>query len=116
MSQTADQAAENLQRRYRKSDDLVTREIAGETLLVPIRNTLASLQQIFALNPVASFVWGQLDGTRSLGAIHQDIVARFSTTPEEARSDLLEFVDALAAAELIIEAEQADPDPSDGGP
>jgi hypothetical protein len=45
---------------YRKKKDLVTREIAGETLIVPTRGNLADMQRIFALNGVAGFIWQHL--------------------------------------------------------
>jgi len=103
-------SAPDLLRVLRKSDELVTREVAGETILVPIRGTLASLQQIFVLNPVAAFIWEQLDGERSLDEICEGILERFDTTPATARSDLLELVNGLLAAGLIVE--QAEQDPS----
>jgi hypothetical protein len=94
----------------RKSSELVTREVAGETILVPIRGTLASVQQIFVLNPVAAFIWEQLDGERSLEEICEGILARFEVTPAAARGDLLELVDGLLTAGLIAEHPQREQD------
>ena len=104
--------APDLLRVVRKSDELVKREVAGETILVPIRGTLATLQQIFVLNPVAAFIWEQLDGERSLDKICEGILARFDVTPAAARSDLLELVDGLLTAGLIAEHAERDLDPS----
>jgi hypothetical protein len=94
----------------RKSDQIVTRELAGETILVPIRGTLASLQQIFVLNPVAAFIWEQLDGERSLDEICEGILERFDATPATARGDLLELVEGLLAAGLIAEPPRVEQD------
>jgi hypothetical protein len=49
---------------YRKKKDLVTREIAGETLIVPTRGNLADMQRIFALDGVAAFIWQHLERER----------------------------------------------------
>lgn len=86
---------------YRKKDDLLTRRIAGETIVVPIRGKLADMQSIYAMNPVAEFVWERLDGRRSLDEISDEVVNHFSVSREQAGSDVREFVSELAAAGLI---------------
>jgi hypothetical protein len=88
---------------YSRADEVIRRRIAGETLLVPIRGQMALLDRIFALNPVAAFIWEQLDGHRSLGDIRQGILEKFEVEPETAEADLREFIDALRQANLIQE-------------
>lgn len=92
-----------LSRRYRKNPSLVTREIAEETLLVPVKGQLAKLQRIFALNPVAAHIWRQLDEERSLRDVHESILDAFDVEPDEARVDMLEFVGSLCASDLILD-------------
>lgn len=98
---------------FRKSEALVTREIAGETLLVPMRGKLARLQRIFALNPVGAHIWDQLDGTRDLAAIHRGLMEHFDVSPEQAEADLVEYVALLRDAELIVDAGRSPPSSSD---
>lgn len=86
---------------YARADDVIRRQIAGETLLVPIRGQLALLDRIFALNPVAAFIWEQLDGRKSLGDIRQGVLAKFEVEPEAAEADIREFIDALRQANLV---------------
>ena len=86
---------------YTRADDVIRRQIAGETLLVPIRGELALLDRIFALNPVAAFIWEQLDGRRSVGDIRQGVLEKFEVGPEAAEADIREFIDALRQANLI---------------
>jgi hypothetical protein len=86
---------------YRRSETVATRVIADETLIVPFRGTLASLRQIFALNPVAAFVWGKIDGTATLGAILDAVLERFEVTRDEASADLLALIAELAAIGLV---------------
>ena len=97
---------------FRKSSQLVTREIAEETILVPIKGELASLQQIFVLNPVAAFIWEQIDGTQDLAALHASILESFDVGAQEARGDLEELIAALEQAGLI-EAVASEEPPSD---
>lgn len=94
-------AAGSLDRRYGKNPGLVTRRIAEETMLVPVKGKLAQLQKIFVLNPVAAHVWERLDGESPLRDVLSSITAEFDVSEDEARCDLLELVDTLLAADLI---------------
>ena len=86
---------------YRCRDNLVTREIVGETIVVPISGELADLQQVFSLNATGAFVWERLDGSRSLEFIHQAVTESFDVDKKEAWADLAELVADLAQASLI---------------
>lgn len=90
-------------KRFKRHDHIVSRAIIGETLLVPISGQLADMQHIFTLNPVADFVWNQLDGERTTGEIRDGILEEFKVEVEEAVTDLLEFLDELESAALITE-------------
>ena len=89
---------------YRKRAEVVSRQIAGESLLIPIHGRLADMQKIFALDPVAECIWGQINGDRSLEEILRHILSVFDVAEEQARSDLAEFVAQLVEAGLIEEA------------
>jgi Coenzyme PQQ synthesis protein D (PqqD) len=87
---------------FRKNSNIVTRKIAGELFLVPIRGSLADMQRIFALTPVAEYVWQQLN-TKSLRDICSDITATFDVERDQAESDIQEFISELLDAQLIQE-------------
>ena len=91
----------SLDRVYQPRPEMVTREIAGEVLLVPVRGKLAQLQQIFVLNPVGAYIWRQLDGERDLATIHGGLVDHFEVTASEAEADLFEYLGALEDAGLV---------------
>ena len=86
---------------FKKNEQVVSREIAGERLLVPIRGKLADMQSIFVLNPIAEYIWQHLDGGHTLEEICDGILSRFKVGKEEAESDLMEFIDRLREAKLI---------------
>jgi hypothetical protein len=86
---------------YKRKDDIVHRRIAGETILVPIRGSLADMQKIFSLNPIGEFIWQDLDGSRSLQQISEDIQSSFEVTKEEASADLEAFIAELLREGLI---------------
>jgi len=85
----------------RKRDDLLTRQIAGETIVVPIRGKLADMQRIFAMNPVAEFVWARIDGQKNVEQISGEVSDHFDVSKTQARSDVFEFVSELAEAGLV---------------
>ena len=85
----------------RKRDDVLTRQIAGETIIVPIRGKLADMQNIFAINVVAEFIWERMDGQKTLDQITGEVAAHFEVDENQARSDVAEFVSELSEAGLI---------------
>ena len=99
----------NLNTIYRKKENIVTRRIAGETLLVPIRSQVADMQNIFALtHSTAEYIWQQLDGKQNLQHIHQGIMDNFQVENQQALSDLQEFISRLLEAGIIEEEKTAE--------
>jgi hypothetical protein len=86
-----------LDQRYQKDPSIVSREIAGETILVPIRRSVGDLASIYTLNETASFVWERLDGERTLGEIKGEVLEAFEVEGQEAELDLLELMEQLRA-------------------
>ena len=84
-----------LQNVFIKKSELITRTIAGETFLVPISGQLADLQRIFSLNPLAEYIWQQLDGERNLQEIVNSIVSSFEVQQEQVIADVKEFISEL---------------------
>lgn len=94
-----------LYRVFKKQEDIVHREIAGESILVPIRGKLADMQRLFSLDPVAEHIWQQLNGKRTVDEICKSVFDTFDVKKEQAEADLMEFIDELLAAGLISEVE-----------
>ncbi|MBA4372833.1 MAG: hypothetical protein C0402_08200 [Thermodesulfovibrio sp.] len=90
------------ERVYRKNPEVVSRSIAGEFFLVPIRGRMADMQHIFSLNPVGQYIWQELDGNKNLLEIRSLVASDFDVSRESAESDIQEFIGELLAAELII--------------
>lgn len=90
---------------YSKKEEVVSREIAGETILVPVRGKLADMQKIFSLNQTAEYIWQNLDGKKKLNDILEGVLSQFDVNKEEAEKDMFEFVTELINANLIEEQE-----------
>lgn len=80
---------------YRKTDRIVSREIAGELILVPIRSNVADMESLFTLNEVGSRVFGLVDGERTVRDLTSAIVEEFEVEEAEAEVDVKEFVEKL---------------------
>jgi hypothetical protein len=93
----------DLQKKYRRSEDLVYRKIQDETILVPIKDNVGDMGSIYNLNEVGAFIWEQLDGEKTLLDITNMIVEEFEVSPEQAQADLREFVSQLKEIDAILE-------------
>jgi hypothetical protein len=91
----------SLDDRYCHDPNIVDREIAGEVILVPIRDNVGDLESIYTLNETAARIWALLDGERTLAEVRDTIVAEFEVEPADAEADLLELVGQLAAADAV---------------
>jgi hypothetical protein len=86
---------------YRKKDEIVARKIADETILVPIRGKLADMQRIFSLNPVAEFIWAQLEQETPVDKILSLMINEFDVEEKKAEEDLFELINDLLSENLI---------------
>ena len=79
----------------------MTRQIAGETIVVPIRGKLADMQNIFVVNVVAEFIWNRMDGQRTVDQIAREVAEHFEVSESQANVDVCAFMDELSEANLI---------------
>jgi hypothetical protein len=85
------------EQRYRRDISIVSRQIAGETILVPIRQQAAEVNSIYMLNETAASAWALIDGQRTLSEVRDAIVVEYEVSEEEAERDLAELVAQLEA-------------------
>ena len=88
---------------YRHADDVICREVGEESILVPIRNNVGSLDYIYTLSPVAARMWALLDGTRSIDEVVAAICDEYDVTAEQATADVAELVSDLENVSLVLQ-------------
>ena len=103
MEQGRFEGSDRRDRVFMRNQDVVSRKIAGELFLVPVRGKIADMENIFTLTAVAEYIWERLDGQRTLNEILSDVMARFDVGQEQADTDLQEFIMELSGAGLISE-------------
>lgn len=92
-----------LNRCYTKDSSIVSRKIADEFILVPIRQKAGDLDNIYTMNEVAARIWELIDGEKRNDEIRNAIVDEFEVEPEEAEKDLMEFLQKLENVGIIRE-------------
>ena len=86
------------------AEDIVSRIIAGEMILVPIRRSAVDFGSIFTLNDTGARIWTLLDGRRTLGQVRDTIVAEHEVDAEQAWTDLVKLVNELLRVGAVLEA------------
>jgi len=88
-------------KRYKKDPNIVSRKIANEFILVPIRHNVGDLESIYTLNEVAARIWELIDGKRTVGEIRDKLLQEFEVTPQEAEKDLSGYIGELKSIGAI---------------
>lgn len=90
-------------KRFAKSDSIVSRAIAGEVILVPIRKSADEVNGVYTLNEVGARIWELLDGVRTVDEVRSCILEEFEVTPVEAEQDLVAFLMQLQKVGAVQE-------------
>ena len=91
----------DLSKCFVKEGNFVTREIAGETIIVPIRGRTEDLDSIFTLNELGTLIWNLLDGRTNVSQIVEAISKTYDVMGDEATQDTIEFLTLLETSGLI---------------
>lgn len=75
------------------------RIIDGEATVVNLNDSI-----FHTLNPVATFIWQNLDGQKSVKTIIQGIITEFEVDPVIAEKDCLDFIQTLVNEDLVIKS------------
>lgn len=86
---------------YLRSESVVSRTIAGETLIVPIRKGVGDLASIYSLNPVATTVWEAVTTPRSREEIVQRVAQEFDGEHQQIVRDVEAFLAEMKSAGLV---------------
>lgn len=81
--------------------ELIKREIAGDTILVPVGRTVLDSNGLFVLNELGAFIWEKLPKAETEEEICRAILAEYEVTPEEAAKDLADFLGKLRQLNII---------------
>ena len=76
--------------------NFVARAVDEELVLVPLRNNVADMTEIFNLNEVGHFIWNDIQEGTTLEILTEKIVSAYEVELEVAAADLQEFLEDLS--------------------
>jgi len=79
----------------------VTREIAGETIVVPVRGGVGDLTGLFTFNEIATGIWEQLSEGGTAEEVTRWVAERYEVSEEQARQDVTNFLEELKQRGLV---------------
>lgn len=92
-----------LNRVYKKDPNIVSRKIADEVVLVPIKRKLANVNAMYLLRDEVSIrIWELFDGQRKVQEIKEIICREFEVGAKQAEEDIIKFLEQLQKIEAII--------------
>ena len=85
------------------SEDVVSREIEGELIIVPITSGIGDLEdELYTLNDTGRAIWHRLDGRRTLAEIAADLETEFDAPLETIIQDVMGLVGELASRKIVV--------------
>jgi hypothetical protein len=84
-----------------RSRSVVSRVVAGETLIVPVRGKVGDLASIYSFNETGSLIWKLLDTPRTVGEVVGGVADEYQIDTEQVRQDVLRFLGEMRGVGLI---------------
>jgi methyltransferase-like protein len=78
---------------YNSKSQFAVRNVGNEKILVPLKNNIADMTELFTLNEVGSFIWDKIDGKNTEEDITNAITNEFDIDETTAKKDLTEFIE-----------------------
>ncbi len=81
--------------------ELIKRQIADETILVPVGKTVYDSHGLFVMNELGSFLWDLLPGAAGEDDLVAAVLKEYEVAEEVARQDIREFLDKLRGMDIL---------------
>ncbi len=87
--------------RFIRTQDVVSRKIEGELIIVPIRSGVGDLNSLYTLNPVGSVLWDFMTEDHTVAEMVQRVCDEFEVTAAQAQQDIESFLNSLVEEKLV---------------
>ena len=84
-----------------RSQSVVARVVAGETLIVPVRARVGDLASIYRFNGTGSLIWKLLESPRTVKQLAAAVAQEHEVDPAQAENDVANFVNEMKAVGLV---------------
>lgn len=100
---------ERIFQRRTEEPGLVTRRIAGETIVVPVSARVGDLDSIYTFNDAGSRVWALLEQPMSAQAITAALAEEYDAPAAQIAADVTELLEILQNSGLIRLVDATEP-------
>lgn len=92
----------NREATYLPSDNIVAREIEGETIIVPLVSGVGDLEgEIYTLNATGKAVWAKLNGSRTVGDVIDELSVEYSAPESQIETDVMGLMQELVQRKMV---------------
>lgn len=91
----------SLPQTFIRSQSVVARVVAGETLIVPVRARVGDLASIYSFNGTGSLIWRLLESPKTLSELAAAVAQEYEVETAQAERDVTDFVDEMKAVGLV---------------
>jgi Coenzyme PQQ synthesis protein D (PqqD) len=89
------------EQRFIRSQSVVARVVARETLIVPIRGKVGDLASIYRFNATGTLVWKVLESPRTIAEMAAAIAKEYEIELADAEQDVGRFVSEMQSVGLV---------------
>jgi hypothetical protein len=86
---------------FTKERELVSRNVAGETIIVPIKGHVGDLDGVFTLNELGAMIWELINGQTTGRELAEAVRNEYDVEAAEAEKDVVDFLRSLENAGLV---------------
>ncbi len=84
-----------------RSQAVVARVVAGETLIVPVRAKVGDLASIYSFNGTGTLIWKMLEAPRTLSELAAAVADEYEVDHLQAERDVADFVQEMKSVGLV---------------
>lgn len=85
----------------RRNGNVVSRVVAGEAVVVPIRRGVADMDYIYTFNETGTLLWGLVEDNRRVMEMIERLQTEYGLPEEQAIADVEAFITELVEAGLL---------------
>jgi hypothetical protein len=90
-----------MEQSFIRSQSVVSRVVAGETLIVPVRSKVGDLASIYSFNGTGTLIWKLLESPKTVSEIATIVAREYEVEPAQAELDVTSFVEEMKAVGLV---------------
>ncbi len=97
-------SSEKTESGIRRSQSVVSRVVANEAIVVPIRRGAADMDSIYTFNESGTRLWAMVEANQTASEMAAQLQAEYGLSAEKASADIQQFLADLTDAGLVDRA------------